>query len=312
MSRHLFIALGGIASAVLSIAFATGKPSMIMLANLAPLPLFLVGLGYGAKAGFLAGAVGLTLSAGMGGLVAAGMYGLVHALPSGLAFRQALLQRTDDKGQATWYPLGAVLCWLAAFAGALLVVVALVRYEQGEGLRQSVSSYLEMVLRVVWPVLAETDRNEILAEMVPFFPGAAAVMWLAVVVGNGLLALAILTRSGRNVRPGPTARDMVLPDWVSWLMVAAAVVSLLGSGDVEYIGRNLVMIMAVPFFILGTAVVHGLARRVRARQPLLVVFYVVLFMSGWARMAVVGLGLIEQWVGVRRRVAGPDPVREDE
>ncbi|MBE0533551.1 MAG: DUF2232 domain-containing protein [Rhodospirillales bacterium] len=312
MSRHLFIALGGVASAILSIAFATGKPSMIVLANLAPLPLFLVGLGYGTKAGFLALAVGLTLSAGFGGLLAAGMYALIHALPSGLAFRQALLKRTDGKGQVSWYPLGAVLCWLAAFAGALLVVAALVSQGHGESLRDSVSSYLEMVLRVVWPMLAETERSRILAEMAPFFPGAAAAMWLAVVVGNGLLALAILTRSGRSLRPAPTARDMVLPDWVSWLMVAAAAVALLGSGDVEYIGRNLAMIMAVPFFVLGTAVVHGLARRVRARQPLLVVFYVVLFMSGWARMAVVGLGLIEQWVGVRHRVAGPDPVREDE
>jgi hypothetical protein len=89
-------------------------------------------------------------------------------------------------------------------------------------------------------------------------------------------------------------------------------VALLGSGDVEYIGRNLVMIVALPFFVLGAAVVHGLAGRVRARQPLLVVFYVVLFMSGWARMAVVGIGLIEQWVGIRRRWAGSNPVREDE
>jgi hypothetical protein len=312
MSRHLFIALGGVASAILSIAFSTGEVSMIMLANLAPLPLFLVGLSYGAKAGFLALAVGITLSAGFGGLLAAGMYGLVHALPSGLAFRQALLKGTDDKGQVSWYPLGAVLCWLAVFAGALLVVAALVSHGHGDSLRQSVSSYLEMVLRVVWPILAETERNRILAELVPFFPGTAAASWLAVLVGNGLLALAILTRSGRSLRPAPTAKDMVLPDWVSWLMVAAAAVALLGSGDVEYIGRNLAMIMAVPFFVLGTAVVHGLARRVHARQPLLVVFYVVLFMSGWARMAVVGLGLIEQWVGVRHRVAGPDPVREDE
>lgn len=312
MSRHLFIALGGGASAVLSIAFATGSPSMIVLANLAPLPLFLVGLGYGAKAGFMAVAIGLALSAGMGGLLAAGMYGLVHALPSGLAFRQALLHRADSRGQVSWYPLGGVLCWLAAFAGALLVVAAVASHGHGESFRDAVSSYLEMVFRVVWPVLAESDRAQILAELVPFFPGTAAVMWIAVIAGNGLLAMAILVRSGRNLRPAPTGRDMVLPDWVSWLMVGAAAMALLGPGDLEYIGRNLVMIMAVPFFVLGTAVVHVLSRRVRARQPLLVMFYMVVFMSVWARVAVVGLGLIEQWVGVRRRFAGPDPAREDE
>jgi len=312
MSRHLFIALGGSASAILSIAFATGSPGMIVLANLAPLPLFLVGLGYGIKAGFLAVAVGLALSAGLGGLLAAGMFALVHALPSSLAFRQALLRKTDRQGQVSWYPLGAVFCWMTALAAVTLVAVALASRGYADSFQGAVSSYLATIFQVLWPVLTESERNGVLAELVPYFPGTAAVMWLAVVAANGLLALAILVRSGRSLRPAPAGKDMVLPDWISWLMVGAAAVALLGSGDLEYIGRNLVMIAAVPFFVLGTAVVHGLARRVRARQPLLAVFYLVLFLSAWARLAVVGLGLIEQWVGVRRRFAGPNPVREDE
>lgn len=312
MSRHLFIALGGGASAILSIAFVTGSPAMLFLANLAPLPLFIVGLGFGPLAGTLAILIGLALSGILGGLLAAGMFGLVHAVPSWLAFRQALMRRTAADGTVTWYPLGAVLCWLTAFAASLLVVAALVSHGYGDSFRDSVSWYLEQVVRVLLPVVSDTERNRVLTALVPFFPGTAVVSWLAVIAGNGLLALAILAKSGRNLRPKPTSRDVVLPDWMSWLMVGAAAVALLGSGDLEYIGRNLAMITAVPFFVLGVAVVHVLAGRVPGSKPLLVAFYLVFFMFDWARMAVVGLGLIEQWVGVRRRFAATSPVREDE
>lgn len=312
MSRHLFIVLGGGASAILSIAFVTGSPAMLLLANLAPLPLFLVGLGFGPTAGTLAVLVGLALSGVLGGLLAAGMFGLVHAVPSWLALRQALLRRTAADGSASWYPLGAVLCWLTAFAAALLVVAALFSHGQGDSFRDAVSWYLEQIVQVLLPVVSDAERGRILAALVPFFPGSAVVSWLAVIAGNGLLALAILAKSGQSLRPRPTSRDAVLPDWMSWLMVATAAVALLGSGDLEYIGRNLAMITAAPFFVLGVAVVHVLARRVHVRLPLLVAFYVVLFMFGWARMAVVGLGLIEQWVGVRRHFATSNPVREDE
>lgn len=312
MSRQIFIALGGSASAILAVAFVSGSPAMLFLANLAPLPLFLVGLGYGPVAGTLAVLIGLVLSGILGGLLAAGMFGLVHAVPSWLAFRQALMRRTAPDGTVTWYPLGAVLCWLSAFFAALLVAAALIGFGHGGTFRDTVAWYLTEVVRVLVPMIADSERDRVLAALVPFFPGTAVVSWMALIAGNGLLALAILAKSGRNMRPKPAESDAVLPDWMSWLMVGAAAVALLGSGDLEYIGRNLAMITAVPFFVLGVAVVHVLARRVQGRKPLLVAFYVVLVMSVWARMAVAGLGLIEQWVGVRRRFAAANPVREDE
>ena len=312
MSRQLLIALGGGTSAVLSIAFITGSPMMLVFANLAPLPLFLVGLGFGPAAGTVAGIIGLILSGVFGGVVAAGLFGLVHALPTWLAVRQALLKHVASDGTTHWYPIGAVLSWLSALAGALLIVATLASYPGGTGLEEAVTAYLDQVMVVLMPGVGVSDREVFVAALVPLFPSTAGISWIAVIVGNGLFAQAVLAKSGRNIRPSPTIKDFTLPDWMSWLLVASAALALLGSGDLEYIGRNLAAIMAVPFFVLGAVVVHALASRTPSPKVLLVAFYMVLFVSGWARVAIAGLGLIEQWVGVRRRAAASHPLQEDE
>lgn len=312
MSRSLFIALGGGTSAILSIAFLTGSPAMLMMGNLAPLPLFLVGLGLGTTAGTVAGLIGLVLTGVFGGLVAAGLYGVAHALPTWLAVRQSLQRSMAADGTTLWYPIGSVLCWLTAFAAAVMVIVALVQYQSGEGLQGMINAYLVQVTAILAPDLGETDRGLLIAAMVPFFPGTAAVSWLAVLAGNGLIAQALLKRSGRNLRPSPKQADFALPDWISWLLVGAAALALIGSGELAYLGRNLAMTFAVPFFVLGAVVVHVLSRRAPSHRVLLVAFYAILFVSGLARLMTAGLGLIEQWVGIRHRFAKPDPLQEDE
>ena len=58
--------------------------------------------------------------------------------------------------------------------------------------------------------------------------------------------------------------------------------------------------------------VHTLARRVAFTGPVLVALYMVILVSGWAAVVVAGIGIAEQWVGLRHRApngngdAGPE------
>jgi len=131
-------------------------------------------------------------------------------------------------------------------------------------------------------------------------------------VVNASIAAAILTRAKRFKRPKSKLADLSLPDWMSWFLIAAAVMALLGQGELEFFGRNLALILAVPFFFLGLGVVHELARHVQFPGTLLAAFYFVMFLSGWIAMAVILAGLLEQWVGLRRRFMNPGPDRNDE
>ena len=117
---------------------------------------------------------------------------------------------------------------------------------------------------------------------------------------NASIAMTILTRTKRTKRPKIKIADLNLPDWMSWFFVIAAIIALLGGGEMKFLGQNLALILATPFFFLGLAVVHNLARYVALPGLLLTSFYLVLILSGWIALAVMAAGIIEQWIGLRR------------
>ena len=305
-TRHMLIALGGgVVSALIAVAMLMGSPGALMIVYLAPLPLFLVGLSGGAAAVTVASVSGLLVAGFMGGIVAAAIYGLIHALPAWVMTRQSLRTRVLADGTVVWHPVGHALAELSGLGAVVFVSAAAAAWYGGGSIVDSVATYLNAVLATVFPDVPDAHRDQYVGMLTPIFPGFTGSSWLVMAVVNGALAQAILVRLGKNLRPNPRFNDLTAPEWLSWLLVGSAVLVLLGSGELEYVGRNLAVILAVPFFFVGLAVVHTLVARMPSPGMLLIVFYVIVVFSGWAMMAVAGIGLIEQWVGLRRRFAGP-------
>lgn len=301
------IALGGGGlSAAASVAALFGTSGGVVFAYLAPLPLLLVGLGLGSGATAIATAAGILAVAVLGGVPAAGVYGGMHAFPSWLIVHQMLMQKPAGGG-ATSRSVGSVLCWLAVVGGVIATVTAVVG--RGEaGIEGSVRELLAGAASMAAPNLADVDRETFVGYLAPLFIGASGVTWMLMLVVNAVLAQAFLARRGWNLRPTPNWSALTLPEWMSWPLVGTAVVALVSSGDMEYLAHNLVLIFAAPYFFLGLAVVHSLARLTPRKGFVLTAFYVTLgLFLAFAGAAVVGLGVIEQWAGVRRRFVGPGP-----
>ena len=312
MLQTAIIAVGGGAiSALVALLAMSGYPGGAVLAYLAPLPLLLVGLGLGTAALPVAAATGVGLVAAFAGIAAAGVYGGLHAFPSWLVVRVALARTSAGAGSSDrWSSAGAVLCWLAGLAAIVVLIGAIGAWGNVEG---SVREVLASALAVAASALDASDRDRMVAQIAPFFLGGMGVMWVTMIAVNGVLAQSLLVRGGRNVRPSPQWSDLSLPDWISFPLVAAALIGLVGEGDLRYLGRNLVLVFLVPYFFVGLAVVHGLARKMPASGVLLAGFYVVLgFAFPGVGAAVAALGVVEEWVGVRRRFAVAPPGQGNE
>ena len=309
MPRSLLIAVAaGCASATVLLAALAGPFGGAMLAYLTPLPLLCVGLAFGSATVPIAAAAGFAWTMGFSNVAAAGVFGGMHALPSWLVVRQALVRRPAAVPGADpeWGSAGSVLTALTLLAGAATIAIGVLG-TGAQGIEATVREVLQSALREALPAMPDVQLAELVEVAVPAFLGACAATWIIMIVVNAVLAQNLMSSRGWSMRPTPQWSLLELPDWMSWPLVAAAAVALIDSGDAGYIARNLVLVFATPFFLVGLAVVHRLVRRLPNRGLPLVAFYLGLALAfpifaGFATLA----GVIEQWWGIRRRFGGAD------
>src|SRR5947208_281736 len=140
-------------------------------------------------------------------------------------------------------------------------------------------------------------------------PGIAAASWMVMAVINGALAQGLLARFGLAWRPSPDLAQLGLPRSLTAALGLAAAATLVG-GTWRFLGINLIIALSVPFCLGGLAVVHAAVRRLPHPGMALIAFYMLAGMFGWPLLAAAALGLVEAWLGLRRRLA-PHGVRID-
>ncbi len=303
MTRTVFLAAGaGIVSALLYLSITAGSPGALILAYLSSLPLFVAGLSLGAAPLLVAAAAG-TVVTGVGDqLLSAAMYGGLTAGPVVWIVHLALLSRRSS-GTVEWYPAGRLIAWLSALAsGYFLIAVAAFAGLEG-GLRGRIEDFLATVLeRLSAPPWGEPEGVRALMEVwEPLFPSLVGVSWIVMLTLNGTLAQGLLARFGRNLRPSPVMAVLQLPRLLA-LALGAALLASLAPGLTGYAGTTISVYIMVPYVLLGLAVVHALAGKLRYTHIVLVVFYVALVLFGLRGLALIfGIGLVEQWFNLRRR-----------
>lgn len=311
MRKELIFALAaGTLSGLLHSLPAGGGFGTLIIALLAPLPLFAAGLSAGLSGALVAGAAGIALSAVMADdIMRVVVFTGVLALPIAVLTRQALLQRTEA-GVAEWYPPGALLAWLAGMgvlvAAAFMALLAY--FDKTDELRDFLAKTLAQ-----FPQYDEAAAVAVADIMAPLVPGMVGGSWMLSMMLNGVLAQGLLVGFRRNLRPSPKigAIELPRPLVVLWLVALAAT---LLPGAASHVGLTILVVLGLPLFMQGLSVLHAMAARASTPVLLLVVIYVMLVMFYVGMIPLLALvGVIEHWVKIRARLqgrAGPD--QEDE
>ncbi|MEM8950599.1 MAG: DUF2232 domain-containing protein [Pseudomonadota bacterium] len=303
MSQALALAvLAGVLSGTMWLVQMTGSIGVlaVLTAYFCQIPLMLAGLTMGLPGTLIAVAAAALINGIFIGVLPALLFLAAFGGPSLLVVRQALLSRQDGS-DVIWYPPGMILAQLALLAVFGIALAFWAFMSQPDGIVGVVETVLTEVITQLstaagQPVPDLTD----LGRWTPLVLAAAASSWLIMAVLNAVLAQTIAVRAGWNRRPSPQLVDLDLPPWLWPLMGVAVLAAMIGSGGIGMFGSAALIVLIVPFGFLGLAVIHKFANRWSYRQLGLAAVYVGIIVFNWPILAVVALGLVEDWAHLRR------------
>jgi hypothetical protein len=282
------------------IAVMVGTPGALIFVYMTQLPLFLAGLWLGTGAVVAAGVTGTLVLLAASDLLGAALFAVLNGTPVGLLVRQALLARRRDDGSLAWYPLGLLASWLTAYA-LVGIGVAVLLMGGPESLQGSLRDVLAQVLDRVYGRRLP-NRDQVANTLATIIPGIVAASWMVTAVVNAALAQGVLARFRANWRPSPSLTGLSLPMWLPIALAAAAAATALGGGA-RFVGINVMIALSVAFCLAGLAVLHTAVQRLSHPVMALVFFYATAALFGWPFLVVAIFGLLENWLGLRRRLA---------
>jgi Predicted membrane protein (DUF2232) len=296
--QSLFALAAGVASALLYLSILSGSPGSFVLAYFSQAPLFLVGLALGLVPAAIACGIALVGLVAATEVATAALFVLLTALPVVYVVRQALLSRQVAAGQTEWYPPGLILAGLTAYGLVLLAAAALYFAGEPGGLETAARHYLESVLQ-----LSSGADKEIVASTIElvarYIPGTVIGSAAIMVVINAALAQGALAKTGNALRPSPSYHRVALPGWLA-IALPVAVAAAFVPGRIGFLGGNAAVIVAVPFALVGLAVLHCVSRRWPARGLALGFIYLTTVLLGWPAILVAGIGVVDHWSPLRR------------
>ncbi len=313
MSRDRLIALGGgIVCAVLYLSVISGSPGALTFAYLSQLPLYMVGLSLGLTPALIASGIAIVAVVAATPLAALALFLAFNAVPAIMIVRQALVSRATPAGAPEWYPAGLMLSWLTAYGLVLLIGAALWLEATPVGFEGSARGFLTDYFARATSGEHQRALGTTLQIFGSFFPAAVLNSWLMMVMINATIAQGVLSHMGHALRPSPRFSEIWLPSWPA-IALAVAALAALTPGWLGYVGQNALLVMAMPFLLVGLAVVHVASRRwPSSRIVILIIFYLLLFMLGWPALIVAALGFADQWLSLRQRLGAPGVRKEEE
>ena len=285
---------------VLWVGISSGTLSTLIFSYLTPLPLFLIGLSMGITFSMIGIASAVMI---MGYLLegwAVVFYLLLNGIPILLIVYQGLLRRWIQGEVLEWYPIGRLLGILTGLGLISLISLWLIFIE--DGLHTTVKTAIQQVILSSGAEfgLNFEDQSDFLTLILP---GLLIISWLLYVILNAILAQALLVRFHYNIRPFLTFAQLSLAPWISWLFLITVLLGNVSVEAVSYLAINTMIILSFTLFFGGLSVIHAIAGRfVNYRLIILLVFYILMLVTGWPAFIAIALGLIEPWLALRRRL----------
>lgn len=285
--------LGGLLSATLMLMPAT-FPTFTFFSYFAPLPLFFLGFGSGIRPLLIAGVLATVFIFLFQGFYLTAEYFLLSFLGPAFLVHRALIHWKKKSGQMTWYPASFLLRDTTLLAG-IIMVLALGAYLY---LTQDKNLYTvtKNIINFLDPQGHIKGAEDLLIKLFPFLPGFFTFSWMLMMLFNASIAQGFLTRIKANLRPSPSLEGVQIPKSFLIVFGISLLLSVIGVGTLELLGKNAALTLSFPFFLSGLGIVHFFLHKTAFAKAGLIVFYCTLILFLWPAGLVILLGMLRPWV----------------
>ena len=302
MLPYVLVGLGaGAASSLLYLGAGVGS----MLGFIAPLPLFIAGLGWRSLTSTIAAVSGAAVAAAASGFMAGLGYALAIGAPAVWLSSLALLARPQDPARPElgleWYPVGRLVLWAAVLAAGLVVLTIPLLGLDSVGYEARLTARFAQALRQHG--MADADARSVAEVLARVAPAVSAGVWMQAILLNLWAAGRIVRVSGRSQRPWPDLAGLSLPRAALFGLLAACA-AMVVPGIARVAGSAFAAVFTVAFMLLGLAVMHAVTRGQAARPLILGSLYAGLVILPWTGLLLALLVLAEPLLKLLERRRG--------
>jgi len=296
------------ASALMFVSILSGAPVSLLLFFLAPLPLMVAGLAWGARAAALGGVAATAMLSGLIDISYGLGFAITVALPAWWLSYLAVLGRPNahvtPNPELEWYPVGRIVLWIAGLAtvttAAALLTLGTDAATISEALRQ-------LLIRFAGQTEMTAELEALATPLVSLAPAAAIIFASVRLLLMLWLAAKIAQTSGRLNRPWPDLKATELP-LAALAIGALAIVICFFGGLPAMLGKMVIAALLTAYTLTGLAVLHTLTLPLKGRALWLGCAYGLIAILRWPALLIALLGLADAIFSIRRRVQKPPPL----
>ena len=301
----------GAASALMFASIVSGAPISLLLFYLAPLPLMVAALGWGALSATLGGIAAATALGAIFGLPYCIAFAVTVALPAWWLGHLALLGRPMTGAGAPgngaepvapaleWYPVGRILLWVAGFAALTTTTALLTLGSDAAAITGALQRFLERIFESQ-DAASSGEIEPLIDALVTIAPAAAEVVAMMTLTLNLWLAAKITATSGRLHRPWPDLKSTALPP-MTLAALSVAIALCFTGGLLAILAQIVAAALTVAYALTGFAVLHTLTLALKRRALWLSGTYAIVAVVGWPVLAIAVLGVADAIFGFRQR-----------
>jgi uncharacterized protein YybS (DUF2232 family) len=272
-----------------------------------PLPIYLIALRHGIKAGVLAAVVPILFCFGVLGTI-----GLPLVLTYIVMIFFPLLAAWLLKGG--WRPIQVLgsgfflslifltlfLLWSAFTGNAFLDAL---HTQLMDGKQELLTTWSE-ANKFDAKLVVEMERNldEAFRLFALLFPAMFASSWFSVQIGNLLLARYVVKRWRMELMVEQDLSQFRIPFFLVWPLISFGMLAFLTSGSMQQFGINLVLFLAIPYFFQGYSVIQKWFQYFKVSVFARTIFYIILMTWTALIVVVTVLGLFDTWADFRNRL----------